>query len=71
MALYNVGEATGALQVHGVHIHLGEEWSWGCDSRRDHDLVGLSNLAYVARVYISGDVAAHERPPVLLHDEGM
>lgn len=34
-------------KVHGVHIHLGEEWSWSGDDWRDSNLVGLAGLALV------------------------
>ncbi len=64
-------KATGAQKVHGVHVHLGKEWSRGCDNGWDQDLVSLSELAYVAGFYIPGHISAHEWPPVVLHDKGI
>src|SRR5713226_1746106 len=58
-------------KVHGVHVHLGEEWSGGRNDRWDQDLVSLLELAYVAGFYIPGHILAHERPPVALHDKGV
>jgi hypothetical protein len=69
--LYDVRVASRVWEVHGVHIHFGEEWcgcgnnGWVCN------LAHLSGLANVTGADVPGDVMTQEGPPVLLHNQCM
>ncbi|EPT01727.1 hypothetical protein FOMPIDRAFT_1119765, partial [Fomitopsis schrenkii] len=48
---------------HRVHVRLDEETRWGCDRRRDQDLLQLPFLTEVTAPHVPGGVRFELGPP--------
>ena len=68
MALYKVLEAGRLWEVHGVHVHFGEQRSGSSDYWRNEDVAGLAKLTYVTGSYEPCDVSSKVRPPKAVGD---